>query len=233
MAISNLTAFDAFDFNKTGVYRIVYAGYDTIPGDGIITHLHFSLTGVEGPPFPSICPIGAHLKEWDFKGCNLNGSLPTWASGCLLKMEEYDLSRNYLTGQIPVDVANQTVMNQFKMQGNQLTGPLPAEMSRLPLLEWLRVFDNQLSGPIPENFTALAPRLTQVSIGGNAFSGPLYPFAETQLLNTNVTYLPNMCGMVPVSIMFASGFDLIGSPGLGLPCPDEVANGWPEPPLGF
>jgi len=207
--------------------------HDTVPGDGIITHLHFSLTGVDGPPFHSICPIGAHLKEWDFKACHLNGTLPTWASSCLPAMEEYDLSRNYLYGEIPVDVANMTKMNQFKMQGNKLTGALPAELGSLPLLEWLRVFDNELSGSIPSDYAALAPRLTQVAIGGNQFTGNLYPFAETQLLNVNVTHLPKMCGMVPVGMAFASGFDLAGSPGLMLPCPDEVANGWPEPKFDF
>ena len=207
--------------------------HDTVPGDGIITHLHFSLTGVEGPPFKSICAIGDHLKEWDFKVCNLNGTLPTWASSCLPVMEEYDLSRNQLYGEIPLDVANQTKMNQFKMQGNKLTGGLLPEMSKLPLLEWLRVFDNQLSGEIPPSYADLAPHLTQVAIGGNAFSGNLYPFSDTQLLNVNITYLPQMCGMVPVGLMFASGYDLIGSQGLGLPCPDEVAQGWPEPAIDF
>lgn len=148
-------------------------------------------------------------------------------------MEEYDLSRNQIFGEIPLDVANLTKMNQFKMQGNKLTGGLLPEMSNLPLFEWLRVFDTQLSGDIPPSYASLAPRLTQVAIGGNNFSGNLYPFSEAQLLNVNITYLPKMCGMIPVGLMFASGYDIIGSPGLGLPCPDEVANGWPEPAIDF
>jgi len=148
-------------------------------------------------------------------------------------MEEYDLSRNHIYGPIPVDVANITRMNQFKMQGNKLTGPLIPEIGNLPLLEWLRVFDNEMSGTVPDEYAALAPRLTQVSIGGNGFNGTLYPFAETQLLNVNVTFLPGMCGMIPVGMAFASGFDLTGSPALGLPCPDEVANGWPAPKIDF
>lgn len=48
------------------------------------------------------------------------------------------------------------------------------------------------------------------------------------LQNGNITFLPNMCGMIPVGIMFANGYDIGGSPGLGLPCADEVANGWPN-----
>ena len=43
--------------------------------------------------------------------------MPPWASSCLPAMEEYDLSRNHITGTIPADVGNQTRMNQFKFQG--------------------------------------------------------------------------------------------------------------------
>lgn len=59
-------------------------------------------------------------------------------------------------------------------------------------------------------------------------TGDLYNFAEVSLQNGNITYLPKMCGMIPVGIQFANGYDIGGSPGLGLPCPDEVANGWPN-----
>lgn len=33
------------------------------------------------------------------------------------------------------------------------------------------------------------------------------------------------CGMVPVGLRFAHGFNYANS-GLGLPCPEEAANGW-------
>ena len=73
----------------------------------------------------------------------------------------------------------------------------------------------------------------QVSIGGNLLEGSLYPFAQAQPQNTNLTYLPRACGMVPVGLLFAVGYDAAGSPGLGLPCPDELANGWPDVADGF
>lgn len=93
--------------------------------------------------------------------------------------------------------------------------------------------DNLLTGTIPTSYSALNPTLTQVSIGGNLFEGNLYPFADAQPQNTNVTYLPHMCGMVPVGVLFGAGYDAYNSPGLGLPCPDEVANGWPDVPDDF
>lgn len=53
-------------------------------------------------------------------------------------------------------------------------------------------------------------------------------FSEVSLQNGNITFLPKMCGMIPEGILFANGYDIGGSPGLGLPCPDEVADGWPS-----
>jgi hypothetical protein len=211
----------------------VQAGYNSVPGDGFLTNLHFTATEGGGPIPKEACALGQYMKEFDLEACQLEGQLPTWTPECFPVIEEYDMALNHLTGPIPPELAKQTKMYQFKVSTNKLNGTLPPEFGSLPLLEWLRVFDNELSGPIPENYTALAPRLTQVSLGGNKFTGNLYPFAETRLLNTNLTYLPQMCGMVPVGMMFSSNFDLIGSPGLGLPCPDEVANGWPVPPLDF
>lgn len=64
-------------------------------------------------------------------------------------------------------------------------------------------------------------------------AGNLYTMAGAQLQSTNLTYLSSMCGMVSVGFAFANGFDLVGSPGLGLPCPEEVQAGWPDPADDF
>lgn len=75
-------------------------GDDHVPGDGYVTNVHFSLTGVEGTPPREICDF-VHVKEWDFKVCNLEGNLPTYLGGnlsCLPVLEEWDFSRNHMTG---------------------------------------------------------------------------------------------------------------------------------------
>ena len=92
--------------------------------------------------------------------------------------------------------------------------------------------DNQLTGTIPDGYSRLSPTLTQISIGGNELAGSLYAFAAAQPQSVNVTFLPKACGMVPIGIAFGNGFDLTGSPGLGLPCPDELG-GWPALPSPF
>ncbi|KAL6766780.1 hypothetical protein ACKKBG_A37330 [Auxenochlorella protothecoides x Auxenochlorella symbiontica] len=203
---------------------------DRIPGEGWVTNIHFSLTGAEGTPPRDLCGF-VHAKEWDFKVCNLNGTLPTYLGGdgsCMPLLEEWDFSRNHMEGPIPESVGTIERLVRFKMQGNKLTGPIPANFGDLKALEWIRVFDNKLSGTFGETFKKVNPRMTQLAIGGNDFEGDLYNFAEVSLQNGNITFLPKMCGMIPVGIQFANGYDIGGSPGLGLPCPDEVANGWPN-----
>lgn len=36
-------------------------------------------------------------------------------------------------------------------------------------------------------------------------AGDLYPLAGVHLQSTNITFLPHMCGMVPVGFAFANG----------------------------
>ncbi|KAL6767975.1 hypothetical protein ACKKBF_B37320 [Auxenochlorella protothecoides x Auxenochlorella symbiontica] len=204
---------------------------DHVPGDGYVTNVHFSLTGVEGTPPREICDF-VHVKEWDFKVCNLEGNLPTYLGGnlsCLPVLEEWDFSRNHMTGPIPESTGTIPRLVRLKMQGNHLTGSMPESMGDLKALEWIRIFDNELEGSFPDSYKNVNGRMTQLAIGGNKFEGTLYNFANVRAQNANLTYLPNMCGMIPVGIQFANGYDLGGSPGLGLPCPEEVAGGWPLP----
>lgn len=42
-----------------------FAGDDSVPGDGYVTNIHFSLTGVDGLP-PDVSVFN-YTKEWDFK----------------------------------------------------------------------------------------------------------------------------------------------------------------------
>lgn len=203
-------------------------GDDTVPGDGYVTNIHFSLTGTEGPPYEEVARF-PHLKEWDHKVCNLAGPLPAWVPDKLPKLEEWDFSRNHIVGPIPESSGDISLLVRFKMQSNHITGPLPESWSKLSKLEWIRLFDNALTGTIPASYSKIAPRLTQVGIGGNKLEGTLYPLAQARAQNANVSSLPSMCGMIPEGLQFAYAFDVGGSPNLGLPCPDELQNGMGDP----
>lgn len=147
-------------------------GDDHVPGDGYVTNIHFSLTGVTGTPPEEVCDF-VYAKEWDFKVCNLEGTLPNYigSGGCLPRLEEWDFSRNHMYGPIPENAGTIERLVRFKMQGNKLTGTMPENFGDLKALEWIRIFDNQLEGTFPESYKKINPRMTQLAIGGNNFEG--------------------------------------------------------------
>lgn len=51
--------------------------------------------------------------------------------------------------------------------------------------------------------------------------------SDHRLVNFDVAQNPKLCGMVPVGIRFAHGFNPYQT-GLGLPCPTEIESGWPD-----
>ena len=52
--------------------------------------------------------------------------------------------------------------------------------------------------------------------------------ANHKLINAG-TADTQLCGMVPVGVRFAHGFNPHNT-GLGLPCPEELQQGWQEAP---
>ncbi len=52
--------------------------------------------------------------------------------------------------------------------------------------------------------------------------------ANHRLINTG-TANTKLCGMPPVGVRFAHGFDFHNN-GMGLPCPWELEQGWQEEP---
>ena len=57
------------------------------------------------PPISSPVPPPPHLQV-----DSLSGTIPTGTPACMPKLEEYDLSRNRLTGTIPADLGDMPIM---------------------------------------------------------------------------------------------------------------------------
>lgn len=59
-------------------------------------------------------------------------------------------------------------------------------------------------------------------------AGDLYMLSDHRLISFDGgVNNPKLCGMVPVGVRFAHGFNLQGT-SLGLPCPEDITSGWNE-----
>jgi hypothetical protein len=111
-----------------------------------------------------------------------------------------------------------------QVEVNRLTGQIPPELGSLPSISWLRFAKNRMSGPVPSELAATAPKLSQLGLDTNDFEGDLYALAQHRLVSFSAHANERLCGMVPVGVRYAHGFNFHAT-GLGMPCPEELAGG--------
>jgi len=162
----------------------------------------------------SLCADGGHLT----------GSVPSGFAQCFPKLREIDLSYNKLSGELPAEISQVKPLEQLKFEVNSITGTIPPEYASLKELNWLRFAKNKMHGSLPESFSATSEHLYQLLLDNNDFEGTLYSLAKHSMVSFSAHNNPKLCGMVPVGVRFAHGFNFYNT-GLGLPCPDEIANG--------
>ncbi|RLN12964.1 LRR receptor-like serine/threonine-protein kinase HSL2 [Panicum miliaceum] len=101
---------------------------------------------------------------------NLSGELPRNVTA--MRLVEFDVSTNQLTGDIPEafgDLKNLTFLSLYK---NKFTGAIPATIGLLPRLRDIRIQDNQFSGELPPELGKHSP-FANLDVGNNNLSGRL------------------------------------------------------------
>ena len=90
----------------------------------------------------------------------------------LTHLQQLSLGHNQLTGEIPSELANLPNLDRIRINGNQLTGSIPSELGNLDNLEYLDVSLNQMSGEILPWLGNLT-NLENVNLSNNQFSGTI------------------------------------------------------------
>lgn len=193
-------------------------------GNGYVTNVHITDYKTTGTlPIEELCPL-SNLRELDLDGGRLEGNIPTNFAECFPELLELDLSYNQFSGAIPPEIANIPKLKQFKVEVNSMEGEVPEEIGNIPNLEWLRLATNKLSGRIPANLARTSDKLYQLTMDENNFEGDLYMLKDHDFVNFFANDNPKLCGMVPIGLQFAHGFNYHNTR-LGLPCPEELENG--------
>lgn len=111
-----------------------------------------------------------HVVSISLKAQNLSGTLPPELSK-LKYLKRVDLSRNCLTGTIPLEWSTMKLV-ELSLMGNLLSGPFPRVLTKITTLANLSIEGNKFSGSITPEFGRMMG-LQRFHLGSNSFTGKL------------------------------------------------------------
>ena len=133
-------------------------------------------------------------------GCdNLSGQIPPEICNLTL-LSSLDLSGNNLSGEIPHSPGSTGSLNQLFLYNNELSGPIPSYLGNSTGLTFLDLSCNKLTGSVPPSLGNLV-NLTTLSLWNNSLTGPIPSSLGniTGLTSLNL-YSNSLTGSIPSSL---------------------------------
>ncbi|KAK3434050.1 hypothetical protein EUGRSUZ_D01482, partial [Eucalyptus grandis] len=170
--------------------------------EGLIpSHLDHSLTNLDlssnNHSGQVIFPVAGNLIYLNLSRNQLSGVLPM-EIGSLKHLEQLDVSGNILDGEIPNSLGNCDGLTILRMQDNLVHSSIPQSISSLRSIEELDLSNNNFYGEIPE-FLKAFQFLEKLNLSYNHFEGML--LTEGIFRNASATFVAgnkNLCGGMPV-----------------------------------
>ncbi|PON98840.1 Serine/threonine protein kinase [Trema orientale] len=179
--------------------------------------LNLAMNRLEGT-IPTSIKQCKNLRNLDLGQNNLSGPIP---KEVLLELSSslsqyLVLSKNHLTGSIPVEVGKLVNLYYMDLSENKLSGEIPETLGGCTSLAYLNLEGNLLLGAIPQSLGNLRG-IEQIDFSSNNLSGKIptffenFPFLESLNLSFN-----NFEGQVPAEGVFknSSAFFVKGNPRL-------------------
>jgi len=108
----------------------------------------------------------------------IRGTIPKCFGTYMVMMEEFNLSWNLFTGEIPEEIFdNMPHLRVLRLDNNQLSGCLSPKFGKLSKLKFLQLHNNQLTGEIPKVGDTLTELNLCEFLPGNRFVGFVPPDA--------------------------------------------------------
>ncbi|XP_012454489.2 probable LRR receptor-like serine/threonine-protein kinase At3g47570 [Gossypium raimondii] len=133
---------------------------------------------------------------------NLSGSIPPQVLGLSSLSILLNLSSNYLTGELSVDVEKLTNLGDLDFSKNKLSGLIPKSLGSCVRLERLFLGGNLFEGPIPSSLSSLRG-LVELDVSENNLSGgvPEFLVSFKALKYVNLSF-NNFEGVLPSGGLF-------------------------------
>lgn len=160
-------------------------------------------------------PSRSFIHSLRLPAVGLVGPIPPNTIGRLTQLRVLSLRSNGLTGEIPADFSNLSLLTNLYLQNNHLSGEFPPSLTQMTRLTHLVLSANNFTGEIPFSINNLT-HLTGLLLENNGFSGKL-PSITAKLVNFNVSN-NRLNGSIPESLSgfpsssFAGNLDLCGGP---------------------
>ena len=138
---------------------------------GKVTELVLPSNGLKGALIPVIGLLNtlARLERLDLGSNELSGNIPS-EIGNLTLLYKLILSHNELSGNIPSEIGNLTLLEELDLSHNELGGSVPLEIGQLKNLIHLSLRSNKFNGNIPSELESL-PQVWTLWVRGNEFNG--------------------------------------------------------------
>jgi len=131
----------------------------------------------------------APLGEWFGVGTDSQG-----------RVRRLQLAANNLTGTIPPELADISLLSTVRLGNNSLAGPIPTGLGRLSSLWLLEMDANNLTGSIPAELGGLS-QLAFLNLAGNSLSGAIPPeLGNSPALERLELHGNNLTGSVPENL---------------------------------
>ncbi|CAB9517824.1 Leucine Rich Repeat [Seminavis robusta] len=161
--------------------------------------------GPDEPP-PETLPPSIPIRTYDFSTTEINDlpderltSIPTEV-GSLTRLTRISLNETYLTGTIPTDWSQLSLLQELDLSDNSLSSTIPSELGLLTSLTRLSLATNSLIGSIPTDL-GLLTALTELDLGWNDLSGALpSEFGNLKALNRLSLRDDSLTGSIPTEL---------------------------------
>lgn len=156
------------------------------------THLPWNFTRLDirnnrfSGPIPT---LAGKMKVFRAANNLLSGEIP-WDLTGISQVVELDLSRNQITGSIPMTIGV-LKLNTLNLSGNKISGNIPAAFGFMSVLTILDLSSNALSGEIPKEINKL--RLNFLNLSMNHLSGEIPTSLQNGAYEESFFFNPGLC----------------------------------------